>query len=185
MSRYDGHSAGAHSCRGAVAGLLGGLAASFVMNEFQAAWSKAAEALKESGASQHSQGHGGSEHQQEGKPDDATQKAADAIAVAVTGAHLTKDQKNIYGPVMHYAMGAFSGAVYGAVAECSRTARAGFGTLFGTVLFAVADEIAVPALGLSQSPTGQLASAQIQPWLSHLVYGLTVETVCWSARRMF
>jgi hypothetical protein len=37
------------------------------------------------------------------------------------------------------------------------------------VLFVIADEIMVPALGLSQSPTEQLATAQISPWLSHLV----------------
>lgn len=182
MSRYDGQCGHAHPVRGVLAGLLGGLAASYVMNEFQAALSKATEALKEEkGSRQRQRG----QNQQKEEPDDATQKAADAIAVAVTSAHLTKKQKNIYGPVVHYAMGAVSGAVYGAVAECSRAARIGFGTLFGTVLFIVADEITVPALGLSKSPTEQPATAQITPWLSHLVYGITVEAVCCGARKAF
>ncbi|MGI8770860.1 MAG: DUF1440 domain-containing protein [Acidobacteriaceae bacterium] len=186
MNQGNEQSGEMHPVRGVLAGLAGGLIAAFVMNEFQAALSKATEALKEQKSSpQQAQHQDGEQQDGREKPDDATQKAADRIAAAVTGVHLTKQQKEIYGPMVHYGMGAVSGIVYGVAAECLKSARIGFGTLFGTVLFVLADEIAVPALGLSQSPTEQPATAQITPWLSHLVYGLTVESVCWTSRKIF
>lgn len=42
-------------------------------------------------------------------------------------------------------MGALSGAIYGAAAELTPLARAGYWALFGAALWAIADEIAVPA----------------------------------------
>jgi len=41
------------------------------------------------------------------------------------------------------------GALYGAAAEFIPQARAGFGLVFGTVLWAAADEVVVPALASS------------------------------------
>jgi hypothetical protein len=49
------------------------------------------------------------------------------------------------------------------------------GSLFGSVLFLGADELAVPALGLSEA--AESPSSHLYGWASHLVYGLTTELV--------
>ncbi len=191
MRKTETRAGKTHPVRGALAGAAGGLVASFVMNEFQAGVSKGTKAVKEATASPEEQKKMKEQQQEQERqqqkgtePDDTTQKTADAIAEATTGQHLSKEQKKTYGPVVHYGFGATMGAIYGLLAEYSETARSGFGTLFGTVLFLGADETAVPLLGLSASPTEQPITAQIQPWLSHLVYGATAELVRRGARKI-
>ena len=50
-----------------------------------------------------------------------------------------------------------------------------FGSLFGSALFLGADEMAVPAMGLGEA--AKSLSSHLYGWVSHLVYGLTVEFV--------
>ena len=83
----------------------------------------------------------------------------------------------MWGPVVHYAFGATMGAVYGGLSAVLPETSLGFGTAFGTALFAVADEIAVPALGLSKPPTETPASSHVMALASHLVWGSTTEAV--------
>lgn len=172
--RYDDDLGRDHALwKGAVAGLLGGLAGSWVMNEFQAAWSKAAEAIGDTETNQSQQ----RQRSEESEPDDATVRAAEAIAESLFGRRLTKDEKKVAGPIVHYAFGAMVGAVYGAVAEVEAPATAGYGLTFGTVLWLGADELAVPAFGLSKPPTEYPASVHVYALTSHLVYGVTTDLV--------
>src|SRR5665213_4406239 len=117
--------------KGVLAGIAGGLLASFIMDKFQAFASKA----------------GGPQSSEEGEP--ATVKAASAIAESALNHQLSPDEKKAAGPVMHYLMGGLSGGLYGAVSAIVPTANAGAGTLFGAALWLLADEFAVPALGVS------------------------------------
>lgn len=162
--------------RGVFAGVVGGLAASWVMNQFLAGLTKATEAIKE---------QQGQEPQQEEQGEDSTMKVADAVASTVTGHHLTKAEKKIGGPIVHYAFGGLMGGVYGGLAEYSPASRVGFGTLFGSTLFAGADGVAVPALGLSKPPAEQPVSDHASHWAAHLVYGATVELVRRGIRKIW
>lgn len=164
--------------RGVVAGVAGGLAASWVMNMFLAGVTKTTEAVKQH---QHPERQK-QQDQQEGE--DSTQKVADAVTHTVTGHHLSKEQKKTGGPIVHYAFGGLMGGLYGGIAEYSRPSRVGFGTLFGSALFLGADEIGVPAVGLAKPPTQQPASDQASHWAAHVVYGATVELVRRGMRRM-
>lgn len=164
--------------RGMVAGAIGGLAASWVMNVFMA---RAGEAVTH--AAEHLDG---SAHkpkpappQNDGEPKiDATMKTADAIVSTVTGGrHLTLKQEQKGGPIVHYAFGALMGAIYGAAVEYAPAARAGFGTAFGSALFTGADMIAVPVLGLSGSSKDAPVSSLASPFSAHVVYGVTTEAV--------
>jgi putative membrane protein len=89
------------------------------------------------------------------------------------GYPLSKQEKKKAGPLVHYAMGAASGALYGALAEMAPIAAAGGGSLFGTALWAIADEIAVPRLGLSKPPGAYPAAQHGHALASHIVYGWT------------
>lgn len=170
--------------KGAAAGLVGGLVASLVMNEFQALWSNVSEGMKGS-QGDNSSGLGGQQptgsEQPAGGGDEgqepATVKAAEAISEGVFGHVLTKDEKPAAGEAVHYAMGGTSGAVYGALAEFLPAVTAGAGVPFGAAVWLVADEAAVPALGLSEAPTEYPLSTHAYALASHFVYGLTTEAV--------
>lgn len=124
------------------AGALGGLAASFAMNQFQAVLSSAKKAVAE-----------GPEGQQEssGGGEDANVKTAEAISEKLGGHKLSEAEKKWAGPAVHYG--------------------------FGTALWLGADEIAVPAFGLSGPPTETPVSSHLSGLAAHLVYGLVTDLV--------
>lgn len=152
--------------KGAFAGVLGGLAASFVMNQFGAAWTKVEESLtpqKDQGANASSGG------------DDATVKTANAISTGVLGHRLEAGEKKWAGPAVHYAFGALVGGVYGVAAESAPVTSIGYGTAYGSAVWLLADEIAVPAAGLSGPPAETTPKMHVKAWASHLVYGLVTD----------
>lgn len=169
-----------HLVRGVVAGIAGGLVASWVMNVFIAnAGQKLTEAAK-SVTGQRPDERRDHQHDQatEEPKEDATMKAADAVVSTVTGGrHLSFEERQKGGPVVHYAFGALMGGLYGALAEYSSVARSGFGTVYGAGLFGGADMVAVPALHLSGSSADAPASTLATPFAAHLVYGVTTEAV--------
>jgi uncharacterized membrane protein YagU involved in acid resistance len=157
---------------GILAGMAGGLAAAWVMNDFMAGLGKKLQQSVQS-----KEQNQGQETNQDQPKEDATMKAADAVAYAATGDHLSRAEKEKGGPLVHYAFGALTGALYGGLAEFSPTVTSGFGTGFGGILFSTADLLAVPALKLAPSPADQPASAQASPFAAHIVYGVTTELV--------
>jgi uncharacterized membrane protein YagU involved in acid resistance len=104
-------------------------------------------------------------------------KTADTLSRKLFNRPLSRQQKKRAGPVVHYAFGAAMGAFYGVGAELFPGATRGFGTGFAATLFTIADEIAVPALGLSGKPTEAPLSSHVYGLISHLVYGVTAEGV--------
>jgi hypothetical protein len=159
--------------KGIVAGAAAGLAATWVMGEFQSAWSKVQEKRKQSRTEEKQQIE---RQSNEGQSEDATMKTAGAVA-RTFGKELSMDQKKRFGPVVHYGFGALMGAVYGGLSEEFSPASTAWGTAFGSALFIVADEIAVPALGLAPGPSETPLNIHLYAWASHLVYGATLESV--------
>jgi putative membrane protein len=166
-----------HLLRGILAGAGAGLAASWVMNAFMAGPGEKLHRAVQTDADKVQERLQMVEQDASGEPpQDATMRAADAIVAAATGGrHLSIDQKQKGGPVVHYAFGAVMGGIYGGLAEYSEKARGGFGTGFGTALFAGADLVAVPALRLSRPLKEYPVSAYVNPLAAHLVYGATTE----------
>jgi hypothetical protein len=163
--------AGKHLVRGILAGLAGGLAASWMMNEFATTLGQKLSDAVETPADKR-------ELAAESDGQDATMRAADKIVETVTGGrHLTYEQREVGGPIVHYAMGAVTGGAYGALAEYLPSVRAGFGTAFGVTLFSTADVFGVPAMGLDRWPNQYPLSSWANPLASHLVYGVTTELV--------
>jgi putative membrane protein len=164
--------------KGLVAGLAGGLVASWTMNQFQAFWTKVSESVEsaQDGSSAEQQSENG-EQQSGAEQDDATVKAATAISEGIFDHKLTKREKQIAGPAVHYAFGTLTGGLYGAVAELAPEVTAGGGLPFGAAFWLVADETAVPLLGLSKAPTEYPLSTHAYALASHFVYGLSAELV--------
>jgi putative membrane protein len=166
-----------HLLRGVLAGVGAGLAASWVMNAFMAGPGEKLHRAVQTDADKVEERLQTMAEEASGKPpQDATMLAADAIVAAATGGrHLSIDQQQKGGPVVHYAFGAVMGGIYGGLAEYSESVRSGFGTGFGTALFAGADLVAVPALRLSRPLKEYPVSSYVSPLAAHLVYGATTE----------
>lgn len=174
--------------KGTVAGLVGGLVASWTMNQFQAAWSKATEGFEKPHGAQAMQpsegGSPGSSGSNGEDQDDATVKAARAISEGVFGHELKESEKKPAGAAVHYAFGSATGGLYGAAAEFVPEVTMGLGLPFGAAFWAVADEGMVPLLGLSKGPTEYPVSTHAYALASHLVYGLTAEVTRRAVRKM-
>lgn len=165
--------------RGTLAGVAGGLAASWVMNVFmEKLGGKITESLMsdEDRVEQHLKEQQERESGKQEPEEDATMKVAEDVVHTVSGGqHLSHEERKKAGPVVHYAFGALVGGLYGALAECTDWTSVGFGTVFGTLLFVGADLIAVPAFGWGPSATEQPVKAQATPLAAHLVYGATTD----------
>lgn len=154
--------------RGLLSGMVGGLIGTIVMTQFQTAWSKAAEELKPAQQQKAPQG--------DSEKEDATMKAAGKAATLV-GHELSHETKKKLGPVVHYGFGTLQGAIYGTVLEAVGECGGGFiaGLAFGAALFALADEVAVPYLGLGAKPSETPMKSHLYALGAHLVYGVSTE----------
>lgn len=164
--------------KGLVAGMAGGLVASWTMNQFQAAWTRmAANSEKSHGAqsAQPSEGSSGDQSEDAKEQDDATVETAKVISREVFGHELQESEKESAGAAVHYAFGTVTGGLYGALAEVTPTMTTGVGLPFGAAFWLLADEVAVPLFGLSKGPTEYPVSTHVYALASHLVYGVTAE----------
>jgi hypothetical protein len=159
--------------KGAVAGAVAGVVASWIMTRFQVATA--------------GRGVSGSENPQNLKPvegrDDAPMKVSNEVAQVTLGRELTHDEKaEIGGPLAHYALGVTAGAFYGMLRE---TEHAPGGAAFGAELFVVADQLGLPLVGLSPQPLKAFpASTNAQSLAAHLVYGISTALTFSLVRRM-
>jgi hypothetical protein len=147
------------------AGAAGGLLATIAMTSFQAAWS---------GVAAHPPVHGTPESQKDPRDEPATAKAAELISERVAGKRLSSTGKHIGGAALHYAFGAAAGALYAYLNELSPIARAGRGVGWGATVWALGDQLAVPASGLSKKPTEYPLSNHLYGFAAHCVYGLAL-----------
>lgn len=149
--------------RGLLFGAIAGATAAWAMNRFQGLLTKVTQKPHKQANSAHEE--------------DATTRAADRIAQVAHFRPLSQEEKNTAGPVLHYAFGTAMGALYGLTTEYFPEARAGFGTIFGTLLFAFADETAVPLAGFSGKPADYPISGHLRALASHVIYGASAEAV--------
>ncbi len=147
--------------KGLIAGAAGGLAASWIMTRFQLA---VAHAL-------------GQSDPHEGQEEDATVKTAQKISGGLLHRELSPSEKKVAGPLVHYAYGTGIGALYGGLAANHEVTKCGFGSAYGAAVWALGDEMAVPALGLGKKPAETPVSQHFQMLAAHLVYGITLEGV--------
>ncbi|HEX8073242.1 MAG TPA: DUF1440 domain-containing protein [Pyrinomonadaceae bacterium] len=171
--------------KGLAAGAVGGLAAAFVMNRYQALLSRrlageerahGAQSLQQ-GAPRHGVARALQERGADDERDDAAERAAAGLAAEVFDERLTEREKDAAGTLVHYAFGVTTGAAYGAAVELLPAARAGAGVPFGAFVWLTADEGIVPLLGLSKSADDYTPATHLYSLTSHLVYGLTAELV--------
>jgi uncharacterized protein YcfJ len=153
-----------------VGGLIGGLLASYAMEQFQRALGKISPDIG---------GAPGAGGQQYRKPqsEPATYKAADSLVTATTGHRLPDEDKPAAASAIHYAFGGAVGAIYGAAAARSDDITAGGGVPFGATVWLIADEMGMPAAGLAKPPSEYPLRDHATSLTSHLIFGATIEAV--------
>jgi hypothetical protein len=171
--------------KGLAAGIIGGAVAGIFMNQFQKICSRWLTGQEESHGAQSLQKgmphHGAArileEHGADDPGDDSAERLAQTISVTGFDHKLTESEKDIAGTAFHYAFAISMGGVYGSAAEVVPQTTMGTGMPYGALIWLGADEVVVPALGLSKSAAGYPLSIHAASFAAHLVYGLTLESV--------
>lgn len=164
----------------ALVGFAGGLLGAFAMNTFGRAVLASRNGREAAGAAPGADrlGRGVQPPQAEGlAEDDATVRVGTLAYRAVTGSEPSGAARPWLGTAAHYAFAATVGACYALMKERIPLMRAGYGTLYGTAVWIVADETIMPALRLSRGPRQLPAGVHAYALAGHWVYGLTVDFV--------
>lgn len=179
--------------KGLAAGLVGGLVASWTMNRFQAMWSRREAGVEKPHGAQGIKPYVEGKESfaaQRGAPevhikrqDDPAEKVAEAVSESVFDRQLKESEKEPAGEAVHYVFGGAAGGFYGALSEVAPVVTYGAGIPFGIAFWLTADEVVVPALGLSEKPTVYPLSTHAYSFFSHIVYALTAEAVRRTVRR--
>jgi putative membrane protein len=160
--------------RSLTVGFVSGLAGTWTMSLFQGWWSRAfaGEDRQSAGGDHDARGW-----QERSEDQNANEMAAQEMAARTLGRPLTGDELSVAAPAVHYAFGAAMGALYGAMADRLPQRPPLTGALWGTAVWAGADEVAVPALRLAKPDAEYPAGAHLQSLASHVVYGVTTELI--------
>lgn len=109
--------------------------------------------------------------------DDATARVGRAVYRAVTGREPRRVDEAWLGSAAHYAFSGAVGAAYGVMRERVPMIRAGCGTLYGTLVWIAADEIAMPALRLSRGPRQLSFGVHAYALAGHWVFAVALDSV--------
>lgn len=105
------------------------------------------------------------------------------IARAIDGRELTHEQQATIALAIHWTFSTVSGALYGAVVARAPYARFANGVGFGLVVWAGFHEFALPMLGATPPLRSVPAKEQMNEFVTHAIFGATVETVRAAALR--
>jgi len=161
-------------------GLTGGVLGSLAMNVYSRVVRSANDGQEAVGAAPGSDrdGRGMQPSQAEGRAEqDAAVRVGAAAYRTVVGREPDTATERRLGTLAHYAFGASAGAIYAVASDNLPALRKGFGSFYGSLVWAIADEGVVPALGLSRSPRELPVSVHAYSLSGHCIYGMTLECV--------
>jgi uncharacterized membrane protein YagU involved in acid resistance len=108
--------------------------------------------------------------------EDGSAKLGTAAFEAVTGEKPSRQTQQWLGLMSRYGFGAAMGVNYMLASEQAPDLRRGYGTVYGSLVWAAADEGALPAAGLARKPTDVPLGIHASTLGAHWVYGATLET---------
>jgi uncharacterized membrane protein YagU involved in acid resistance len=167
-----------HTWRRAIAGLAGGLLGSLAMNVYARVVRMGNHGVEAPGAApgRDRDGRGMQPPQARHRADqDAAVQAGTLVYRSLTGDVPAKSTRRWLGTAAHYGFGGAAGVVYAIASNRAPGLRAGFGVLYGSLVWAVADEGAMPALGLSRGPRDLPIGVHLYALAGHWVYGATLD----------
>ncbi len=105
------------------------------------------------------------------------------LAEQVAGRPLPRAEKHAAMQSMHWGFGAAAGAIYGAMVEIEPSVGAWRGAAFGLTLNKITHETVLPRMGLARPKEEQPAQERISEWVTHAVYGIFTDSVRRIVRR--
>jgi putative membrane protein len=99
------------------------------------------------------------------------------LAEQVAGHPLPPAEKQAAMQTIHWGFGAIAGAVYGAIVEVEPSLAAWRGAAFGLTLNKITHESVLPRMGLSAPREEQPTQERISEWVTHAVYGIFTDAV--------
>ena len=162
----------------AAIGLVSGIVAAMMMDTFSRLMQGHAGGREAPGATpgREREGRGTQPAQAEGSAEqDATVQIGTAAFRSVAGYTPGRETQQWLGTAAHYAFSAAVGVNYLLASERAPELRRGFGTVYGSLVWATADEGAVPALGLSKRPNQIPLGVHAYALGAHWVFGATLE----------
>ncbi len=164
---------------GAIAGLIAGIVATWIMDRFQYNWwdvaafierrrgpapvapPLAAPAPSTAPATQEFSGP-------------STAKVANWLFRRWKGRSLNSTEKGPAGEIVHYVFGIANAVLFGAVLSALGVVGIAWGIGFGVALFVAVDELGLWALGLAKGPWNYLLSIHVYALAAHVVYGFAL-----------
>jgi uncharacterized membrane protein YagU involved in acid resistance len=180
---------------GALAGFVGGILGTLAMNGTAVAWTLLSRRIYRRTFDPRSQrewnhrlanaGVGrGHFPQSEPRSHHRTISPSERLAALIfrkfIGRPATRRDAELLGTLLHFGFGGSVGAIYGAVAESRPAATVAAGTLFGSAVWIIADEIGISVAGIADPPQRTPPRLHAYALAGHLAYGLTTE----AARRV-
>lgn len=155
--------------RDALVGMAAGVVGTWAMNRFWSALQSLNGKEEEEGGQDRDGGEGnGDSTVQESAPE----TAARLVYSTVRGVEPPAPVRLRLATRIHWAQGIAMGGTYGMTRGRAGGADISGGIVFGTALWVVADEVAVPLLGLSEGPAAHPPSEHLEGLGAHLVYGV-------------
>ena len=163
-----------------IAGLAGGLLGALTTNLYARALSRVTGGHEARGAApgRDRSGRGMQPPQALDRADRDAAVQVGSLAYKVTTSRTPPPASKVQlGAAAHYTFSATVGLIYGVLAARYPAIRSGFGVMYGTLVWAIADEGVVPALGLSRSPRELSAGIHLYSLIGHAIFGATLEGV--------
>lgn len=147
--------------KGLLSGIAAGLAATWVMTQYQVNSQKLISRIRHEPAQQ--------------AADSTTVAVAKTITRSFSGRELPPEWVPFAGNAVHYGFGASMGAAYGILTEFLPAASAGRGLAYGAGVWAAADELALPAAGLAKWWPEYPIHVHANALAAHLVYATALD----------
>ena len=108
---------------------------------------------------------------------DATTRIAQAAARRLLNRRLNGKEERIGAAMVHYAVGAASGAAYAVLARRFPQVGKCSGAIFGAAMWLLSDELLMPATGTTRKLRNYSVLAQANALGEHIVYGVTTDNL--------
>ncbi|MGC1371801.1 MAG: DUF1440 domain-containing protein [Candidatus Sulfotelmatobacter sp.] len=108
---------------------------------------------------------------------DATTRIAQAAARRLLNRRLNAKEERIGAAMVHYAVGATSGAAYVVLAKRFPQVGKYSGAIFGAAMWLLSDELLMPSTGTTRKLRNYSALAQANALGEHIVYAVTTDTL--------
>ena len=154
-TRIQGETLGIEIIVGAAAGFLG----AWAMSAFQQSWVRASDTKR---------------RQRPRTDEEVMQEVVRRVIKAAGGKGVARRDLELAGRLLHYGLGISTGVLYTLLARKSKLVSRGFGSVFGTAMYAVLDPPAPQYLRPFVNDN-EIVS-RLYEWFTHVIYGVTLES---------